>query len=356
MATIARRLLTWFDRHQRDLPWRQTRDPWAIWVSEIMLQQTRVETVRHAYVRFMGRYPTPEAFARATDDQLLTAWKGRGGSSRARLLREGARAVVSEHDGVVPSTRDELAKLPGIGAYTSGAIASIAFDERVPAIDGNVERVVARHEALRENVKTGPGARQVRDLVTGWIPEQRAGDFNQAVMELGATVCTPRNPQCEACPIAGDCRAESLGIQAELPVLPIRKAAVEVVARAVLVPISGARVLASRIQSDRINGGQVDLPGAGPLVPMVETSEFEEALNRAYGVAFQVGEVVTTVRHTITHHRIRLLIHRATCAHGPGPNLMAVRPDDTSVPWTSTARKAFRQAALFLTAHPDERT
>jgi endonuclease III len=159
MKPFADRLLPWFDRHRRDLPWRRTSDPWAIWVSEVMLQQTRVEAVREPFVRFLERFPTPAAFAWASDDELLTAWRGLGYYRRARLLRDGARAVVAAHGGAVPADLDALGELPGIGAYTRGAVASIAFGHAEPAIDGNVERVTARHLGLTDDVGTAPARR-----------------------------------------------------------------------------------------------------------------------------------------------------------------------------------------------------
>jgi len=202
---FAARLLRWFDAARRDLPWRRTRDPWAIWVSEIMLQQTRVEAVKAPYERFLARFPTPASFAVASDDELLVAWRGLGYYRRARLLRDGARAVVAAHGGAVPADAAALAELPGVGAYTLGAVASIAFGLREVAVDGNVERVVARHRGVRELVDAAPGRRAVRAQAEAWLEAARPGDFNQAMMELGATVCTPTSPRCDACPVAADC-------------------------------------------------------------------------------------------------------------------------------------------------------
>ena len=159
MASFADRLLHWYDAQKRDLPWRHQRDAWAIWVSEIMLQQTRVEAVREPYSRFLDRYPTPQAWARVSEDELLTAWQGLGYYRRARLLRDGAKAVVEQHAGAVPSEPEAIHALPGVGQYTAGAIASIAFGHPVPAIDGNVERVAARHRGIDDNVKRAAGAR-----------------------------------------------------------------------------------------------------------------------------------------------------------------------------------------------------
>lgn len=348
--TFAARLLAWYDENQRDLPWRKTSDPWAIWVSEVMLQQTRVEVVRQVYPAFMKRFPNPESLTRATDDELLTAWKGLGYYRRARRLRDGAASVMERHGGEVPASVEALGDLEGIGAYTRGAIASIAFGLAEPAIDGNVERVAARRLAIEDNVKSGAGARRVREAVSSWLARERPGDFNQALMELGAVVCTPSSPRCETCPVSDDCLGLEKGLQSQLPVTPERRGVIEVQSRAVLVTLSRGRVLGSRIPEGEINGGQIDLPGPGVLVNTPSASELESELRRLYGVTFEAGEVVTTVLHSITHHRIRLLVHRARCERGPGPNLMAARPDDHRVPWTTVARKAFQQAALFLTA------
>jgi len=350
LGSFAERLLDWFDREQRDLPWRHTSDPWAIWVSEIMLQQTRVEVVRQLYPRFMERFGTPADLADVTDDQLLAGWKGLGYYRRARLLRQGAQRVVEEFEGRVPDDPATLRDLPGIGPYTAGAIASIAFGHPVIAVDGNVERVAARHRGIETDVKSAPAAGQIREIVADWLAPARAGDFNQALMELGAVVCTPRSPSCNECPVAADCVGRERGIQDLVPVLPKRRRVVEVQARAVLVPVSGGRILGSRIPEGLVNAGQIDLPGPGALITVPTVTELEDELRRLYGVSFEAGEVITTVSHGITHHRIQLRVHRAQCARGPGPNLMAARPDDVNVPWTTIARKAFHQAALFLAA------
>jgi len=214
-APFAARLLRWFAAARRDLPWRRTRDPWAIWVSEIMLQQTRVEAVRAPYERFLARFPTPASFAAASDDELLVAWRGLGYYRRARLLRDGARAVVAAHDGAVPADAAALAELPGVGAYTSAAVASIAFGLVAVAVDGNVERVVARHRGVRERVDAAPGRRAVRAQAEAWLDAAQPGDFNQAMMELGATVCAPTSPRCGDCPVAADCVARAEGLAAE---------------------------------------------------------------------------------------------------------------------------------------------
>ncbi|MCK5944250.1 MAG: A/G-specific adenine glycosylase, partial [Planctomycetes bacterium] len=289
-ASFAARLLRWFAAAQRDLPWRRTRDPWAIWVSEIMLQQTRVEAVREPFERFLARYPTPDAFAAADDDEVMVAWRGLGYYRRARLLRDGARRVTERHGGVVPDTVEALRDLPGVGPYTLGAVASIAFGRCQPAVDGNVERVLSRHLGLDEPIGTGRSRRAITEVVLARIDAARPGDFNQALMELGATVCTPTSPSCDRCPVAADCVARRDGRTAELPRRKAPRAAVEVSSRAVLAR-RGDRALGYRVPADQPNGGQVELPGPGVLRDC-DPDDLEKALRERFGADVRVAEEV----------------------------------------------------------------
>jgi len=204
MASLRRRLLSWYTKHQRDLPWRRSRDPYAIWVSEIMLQQTRVAAVMERYVAFLERFATVKALADAREEEVLALWSGLGYYRRARMLHKAAGVVAGELDGDMPVTAEGLRELPGIGAYTAAAIASIAHGERVAVVDGNVERVLCRLEGWEAD---GSSARRkaVEGLANTLVDAERPGDFNQAMMELGAMVCTPRNPQCGECPLFKDC-------------------------------------------------------------------------------------------------------------------------------------------------------
>lgn len=339
-TAFAARLLRWFDDHRRDLPWRRTRDPWAIWVSEVMLQQTRVEAVRAPFARFLQRYPTPASFAAAGDDELLVAWHGLGYYRRARLLREGARRVAQQHGGRVPDDLADLAELPGIGAYTLGALASIAFDHAVVAIDGNVERVLARHRGVRTSPSTGDGRRAVRAAAATWLDRSRPGDFNQALMELGATVCTPTAPACASCPVAADCVARTHGLVAELPVRPRPRAVVEVDARAALV-LGRRGALGHRVAAGEPNAGQIDLPGGG-MLHSVDAADLQEVVRARFNARIDVAGVVATVRHAITHHRIVLRAHAATLQRA---GRLQWFPLDGDTPWTTPARKVFRAAA-----------
>ncbi len=338
MATdaFAERLLTWFDEVQRDLPWRRTQDAWAIWVSEIMLQQTRVEAVRQPYERFLRLYPTPAEFARATDDEVMVAWRGLGYYRRARLLRDGARKVVDVHGGVVPNEVEKLADLPGIGPYTLGAVASIAFGHCLPAVDGNVERVVSRHRGLNEPIGTTKARKPIGAQALQWMDERRAGDFNQAMMELGATACSPTSPTCNTCPVHVDCVAKRDGRTAELPVKKAPRKAVEVMARVVVVTRAD-EILGYRIPTGQPNAGQIDLPGPG-ILKDCDADDLGVALSDRFGAKIRIAEELAQVRHGITHHRITLSGHAAQVRD---PGRLQWFGLDPGTPWTTPSRKLF---------------
>ncbi len=200
-------LAGWYQTAKRDLPWRQTKDPYRIWISEIMLQQTRVETVKGYYQRFLQLFPTVAALAAAQEQPVLKAWEGLGYYSRARNLQKAARTIMTDYSGQFPHTYELLLSLPGIGPYTAGAIASIAFDQRVPAVDGNVYRVAARFFGIRKDIGSPATQKELRNLVMDSLPMEGVSDHNQALMELGATVCLPKAPRCEQCPLTGTCDA-----------------------------------------------------------------------------------------------------------------------------------------------------
>ena len=257
-----RALLGWYDRAARDLPWRRTHDPYAIWVSEAMLQQTTVETVVPYYTRFLSRYPDAASLASAGDDALLAVWSGLGYYRRARLLKTAAGRIVERHGGRVPSRLEEIRALPGVGRYTAGAIASIAFGVRTPVVDGNVVRVLSRLFAISPKPRSSETA--IRDeiwrLADALVPAARPGDWNQALMELGATLCRPARPACGACPLARECAALAEGDPARYP--PPRKRPAVVRASAALVVIErGGRILLIRRPGTELLGGLWELPG-----------------------------------------------------------------------------------------------
>ncbi|HEY3592285.1 MAG TPA: A/G-specific adenine glycosylase, partial [Polyangiaceae bacterium] len=218
LAATSSRLLAWFEQNRRDLSWRRTRDPYAIWLSEVMLQQTRVKTVEEYFPRFLQMYPTVESLADADLAAVLGSWSGLGYYRRARALHAGAREVVERYGGRLPSDAAALRQISGIGAYTAGAIASIAFGEREALVDGNVARVLSRLFALRCDVRSPAGSREIWKVATELLPDKETGRHNEALMELGATVCLPRAPRCNACPLSDLCVARALGVEKDLPI------------------------------------------------------------------------------------------------------------------------------------------
>ncbi len=215
---FAEQLVRWYRANQRDLPWRRTKDPYHIWVSEIMLQQTRVDTVIPYYQRFLEKFPSIAALAEAPEAELLKAWEGLGYYSRVRNMQIAARTIQEAYGGKMPNTREEISKLRGIGPYTAGAILSIAFGLPEPAVDGNVLRVMSRFFLLYDDIAKASTRVKVEQMLYGIIPEDAAGEFNQGMMDLGATICTPRSPNCAVCPVAGHCAANLAGAAEELPV------------------------------------------------------------------------------------------------------------------------------------------
>ncbi len=260
LKQIVKPLLTWYDGHARVLPWRENNHPYRVWVSEIMLQQTRVEAVKPFFERFLAALPDVQALARCPEDELLKLWEGLGYYNRVRNMQKAARVIVEEYEGRFPADYEKLLALPGIGYYTAGAIASIAFDIRMPAVDGNVLRVLSRVKAsfddiLKQSVKTAM-EREVQEI----IPAGRAGDFNQALIEIGAMVCVPNGKaKCGECPLAFCCRAKAKGIVDELPKKKAKKAR-RIEKRTVLVLREGNRVAIRKRPAKGLLAGLYELP------------------------------------------------------------------------------------------------
>jgi len=222
-SPVTKKILAWYNRNERDLPWRRTTDPYRIWVSEIMLQQTQVDTVIPFYKQFLKRFPTARSLANAPLDKVLKAWENMGYYARARNLHAASRQIVENFKGKIPDSWEALIDLPGIGQYTAGAILSIAFGQRVPVVDGNVRRVISRLYAIREPVSNATAQRRVRNFAEALLPGKDVGRFNQGLMELGATICTPRNPDCSDCPIPMHCEAHNKKLHHEIPVTPKKR-------------------------------------------------------------------------------------------------------------------------------------
>jgi A/G-specific adenine glycosylase len=300
-AEFAQRLLRWYARHKRPLPWRETADPYHIWVAETMLQQTQVETVRPYYVRWLSLFPTLEALAAAPPQAVLAAWEGLGYYARARNLHRAARQVLAEFGGELPRTAAALRALPGIGRYTAGAIASIAFGLDAAVLDGNVRRVLARVYDFQLDVKSAAGEKQLWALAESLLPPGRAGDYNQALMDLGATVCTPRAPACSRCPVSGLCAARRLGLQLERPVMAARLAVPERVF-AVAVVRKAARVLISQRHEGGLLGGLWAFP-AVEAPPARQRSGLRTGLQADWGLRVSVGAQRGELAHAYTHFR-----------------------------------------------------
>jgi A/G-specific adenine glycosylase len=308
-------LLRWYRRHRRDLPWRRTRDPWAIWVSEAMLQQTRVETVIPYYERFLHRFPDVGTLARADLEDVLGLWAGLGYYSRARHLHGAARVVMERFGGRIPGSAEELRTLPGVGRYTAGALASIAFDRPEPVLDGNVTRVLARLHGIREDVGRPAVQARLWDEAASLARGPQPGDLNQALMELGARVCTPRRPDCPGCPVAAACRARRAGEVEAIPRPRRRPAPRRVRAVAVLVVRRG-RVLAVRRAETGLLGGLWELPGSEIGARERPERALGPALEAATGLAVRGVEPLGVVTHLFTHRRVETHVFRARAAPG----------------------------------------
>jgi A/G-specific adenine glycosylase len=244
LAGFRKKLLGWFVEFQRDLPWRRTRDPYRIWLSEIMLQQTRVAVAIPYYKRFLERFPSVEALARAPQEEVLRLWSGLGYYSRARNLQKAAQEIVAKYNGAFPSESAEALALPGIGAYTAAAILSIAYQQKHAVLDGNVARVIARLNAVRGDLRVNGTWQKLQKAADHFLDEQSPGDWNQAMMELGATVCTPRSPQCLLCPVSEFCEARKQGLADLIPVKRSKRSTVKItLASLVLMDAQGKTLL-----------------------------------------------------------------------------------------------------------------
>ncbi|MCA9970030.1 MAG: A/G-specific adenine glycosylase [Anaerolineales bacterium] len=314
---IAEALLAWWDAGHADWPWRRTRDAYAIWVAEVMLQQTQIATVIPYYARWMARFPTVADLAAAPLDEVLKLWEGLGYYSRARNLHAAARTVVAEHGGRLPETAVGLLRLKGIGRYTAGAIASIAFGEPAPVLDGNVIRVLTRLFDVPEDVTLAATKTRLWRLAAELVPAERPGAYNQALMELGQQICVPAKPACLLCPLAAHCRARQRGTQLERPVRPPRRRTPHYDVVAGIIWANGAcgaperrsataRFLIAQRPLDGLLGGLWEFPGgkqeAGETLPQALQREIWEELR----LRIEVGAHVTTVRHAYTHFRITL--------------------------------------------------
>jgi len=346
--TPAERLLAWYDAHGRSLPWRAPRgerpDPYRVWLSEVMLQQTTVRAVMARFERFLTRWPTVEALAAAEREAVLDEWAGLGYYARARNLYKCAQIVASEHGGQFPRDIEALQRLPGIGPYTAAAIAAIAFDAPVAAVDGNVERVIARYKAIETPL---PEAKpDIHDATQALLPESRAGDFAQALMDLGAGVCTPARPNCLLCPWRSDCAAHGAGLEERYPQKAAKRA--KPTRRALAFWVSdGEQVLLRRRAERGLLGGMLEVPSS----PWAPREEFD--LDAAFAhapVAADWRLLTGEVRHSFTHFHLEL---RLAAAQGAAPP--AETADQLWLPLDELERlpTLMRKAARFALTQSD---
>jgi|SRR5690625_5220233 len=305
---LGQALVRWFRAHKRTLPWRTDRTPYRVWVSEVMLQQTRVDTVVTRYPQFLKQFPSVHDLAKADEDDVLKAWEGLGYYSRARNLRLAAREIVARYGGDFPEDPEQLQKLPGIGRYTAGAIAGIAFNRPVAAVDGNVLRVVSRLLAVTDPITKASVRRRIEETTAAMIPPGDAADFTEALMELGALVCTPGEPDCQRCPWTNECAALAKGIAAELPNRPKRRTR-RIVTGAVAVVADGNRVLVTRRPSDGLLGGMWEFPWVETLDDAslsLTVDRLFTTLKVTYGVNIRVDGRLPDVKHVFSHLEWRL--------------------------------------------------
>jgi A/G-specific adenine glycosylase len=327
-SELATRLLAWYAAQARKLPWRDHPDPYAILVSEIMLQQTRVKTVIPYYERWMQRFPNLVALAQADLQDVLHAWEGLGYYNRARNLHRTAQIVVDEYVGELPMTAERLRQLPGIGRYTAGAIAAFAFGQDEAALDGNIRRVLARYFDIDLPERSTAGERRLWKLAQAHLPGGRAADYNQALMDLGATICTPRAPDCDTCPLQAGCSARRLNRQAERPVRATRRQTPHYTVTAAVLR-QGEQVLIARRPEEGLLGGLWEFPGGkvreGETLPAGLRREIREELD----VDIQVGSLVGRYEHAFTHFRITL--HAFECQFSIGAELRVL--EHTALAW-----------------------
>ena len=359
LSRFRKNLLAWFAQFQRDLPWRRTRDPYRIWLSEIMLQQTRVAAAIPYYERFLERLPNVETLARAPQDEVLRLWSGLGYYSRARNLQKAAQLIVTKHNGHFPSDPEEALALPGIGAYTVAAILSIAYQKKLAVLDGNVARVIARLKAVHGDLRTN-GTWQILQKSADHLLQRRApGDWNQAMMELGATLCTPRSPQCLLCPVSEFCEARKQGLAEVIPEKRSKRSTVEItLASLVLVDPRGKTLLLAPPQSPRKSAAPDDVhtlvsrmwhfptvavpngQAAGSLTKFAQDTLFG-------GRKFQTKLApLKEVRHAVTYRSITVLPFRLEVENLPKVSAAKVLPlaDLSAVAVSNLTRKVARAA------------
>ena len=307
--SVREHLLPWFSKNARDLPWRRNRTPYRVWVSEIMLQQTRVDQVIPYYRRWMNAFPSWSVLARAPQGDVLKLWEGLGYYSRARNIHAAAKTIVSEYDGTPPATAAELKKIQGIGPYTAAAIASLAFNEDAAVVDGNVVRVLSRLFAFGGDTRSSAGKKQMQTWADALLVNGRAGEFNEAMMELGALVCLPKSPRCPECPMKGVCVAFAENAPEKFPAMKKKKKVPHIVVGAAVTLNRKGEVLIAQRKQDDMLGGMWEFPGgkqeSGETIEECIARELEEEL----GIKTAVREFFMTVRHAYSHFTMTMHVY-----------------------------------------------
>lgn len=343
-SRVRRGLQRWFEQHRRDLPWRHNPTPYRVWVSEIMLQQTQVATVIPYYERFLSSFPTVDSLATAEESKLLSLWEGLGYYRRARSMHAAAKRIVTEFGGRFPSRYEDLVALPGIGRYTAGAILSIADGQRLPILEGNTQRVFSRWIALRSPLTDTAATKLLWDVADAMLPRQHPGAFNQAAMELGALICTPQQPGCDACPVSRYCAARATGLET---IIPGRTKRVNYESRdeyALLVRRHD-RYLLRPLPAGARWAGLWDFPRT-TTESFSDVTAAAQHLSLQLGVAIQPGSLLTTIRHAVTKYRISLRVHEAEVLDPnyapPAPWQYIPTVNMAELPMSVTARKIAR--------------
>ena len=313
---LRRKLLAWYRHHQRSLPWRNTNDPYRIWISEIMLQQTQVNTVIPYYERFIKSFPDVRTLADAPVQDVLKIWENLGYYSRARNIHAASRIIVDRWEGRIPDKPEEIKMLPGIGDYTAGAILSIAYGQAVPAVDGNVRRILCRLFAIRKSVDDPGEQKKLRDLAATLVPSRHAGDFNQALMDLGATSCRAKNPDCVICPVGSICRARLFGLQESIPVTRKNPAVPRKQGAAAVIFDAGHRLLIVQRPASGLLASLWKLPGGfvhdGKNIKKCLRDCVREELN----ISIAAGNCLASVNHPYTHFHLTLQAFKCSLLKG----------------------------------------
>lgn len=303
---VKSKLLPWFSANQRTMPWRSNRTPYRVWISELMLQQTRVDQATPYFLRFTKRFPSLKSLAEASQEEVLKMWEGLGYYSRARNLHKAAQIIATEHRGRFPSTAEEIIQLPGIGSYTAAAIGSLAFNMDMAVLDGNVIRVLARLFAYDKDSRSSSAKKELQALADELLVKGEAGNFNEAMMELGATVCLPQNPDCSACPLSRCCLGKKTGSPADFPKKAPRKKIPHIIVGAAVVMNGQGEVLVAQRRAEDMLGGLWEFPGgkqeAGESIEECVARELKEEL----GICIEVGEFLVKVKHAYSHFTMDL--------------------------------------------------